>query len=87
MKYTPITDKTLVLITDSQELDAILADLGVTQAADFITGALVGLNAAVDGEIDAIYLTESSKPWTLGADWERPAYYADEIPDELDLQD
>ena len=35
-----------------------------------------------------VWLTESSKPWSLGnAEWQRPAYYADEIPDELDLQD
>ncbi len=74
---------------DSQDLAPILGDLGITQFADEITGALVDLDAAENGEItpDDVYLTESSKPWSIHADWQRPAYYADEIPDELDLQD
>ena len=77
----------LTLITDSQELAAIFAHLGITQAADEITGALVNLDAAVDGLVEAIYLSESSKPWSIYSEWERPEYYADEIPEELDLQD
>ena len=77
------------LITDSQDLEPIVADLGITQFASEITGAMVDLNAAVDGEItpDDVWLTESSKPWSVYADWERPDYYADAFEDELFLQD
>ncbi len=76
-------------VTDSQDLAAILDDLGITQFTGEITGALVNLDAAVNGEItsDDVYLTESNKPWSILAEWDRPAYYADEILEELDLQD
>ena len=76
------------LITDSQDLDPILAELGIVQFADEITGALVDLNQALefDGPPD-IWLTESTKPWSIQADWERPAYFSDAIEDELFLQD
>ena len=78
-----------MLIIDIQELKPILADLGITQFTDEITGAFVDMDVAIDGEItpDDIWLTESAKPWSIRADWERPEYFADEILEELDLQD
>ena len=78
-----------MLIIDIQELDAILADLGITQFAYEITGAFVDMDVAVDGEVTPgdVWLTESSNPWSIYAEWQRPKYFADDIPEELDLQD
>lgn len=76
------------LITDSQELDPILAELEITQFADEITGALVDLDQALEFEgAPDIWLTEFPHPWHRNANWERPGYYSNAIEDELFLQD
>ncbi len=76
------------LITDSQELDPILAELGITQFADEITGALIDLDQALQFKYQPdIWLTESVQPWSTNADYERPGYYADASEEELFLQD
>ncbi len=79
----------LTLITDSQDLKPILDNLGITQAADEITGVLVELDKAVNSQVYAsdIYLTEASKPWSQFAEWELPGYYVDASEEELFLQD
>lgn len=77
------------LITDSQEIAAICEHLGIHDFADEITGVLVDLDKAVNGEIteNDVRLTDSSKPWSIHAHWERPSYFEDYVPEELDLQE
>ena len=85
MKWSELPKHIYTLISDSQELDCILAYLGIVEFADEVTAALV---AVKDGDYEAVYLTEGgnfkhSAHW----DWYTPDYFADSIPEELDLQD
>ena len=79
-----LPDAIYTYVSDSQEIDCILAYLGITQVADEITGTLVTVGG---GDYTAVYLTESSKPYSIYAEWESHEYYADEVPEELDLQE
>lgn len=72
------------LVTDTLELDMICRDLRVCDFADDITGALVRIG---DGDYRDVYLTEDSKPWSVYARWCDVEYYADDIADELWLED
>lgn len=68
-------------ITDSQELDCVCAFLGITQARDQITAALVEI---VDGDYGFVYLTEGTNfKRSLHWDWKAWHYYVDEVPEEL----
>ena len=91
MKYHEIQNSDqFSLITDSQDVKAITENLGIVQFADEITGVLVDFDASIRDTLEPygdLWLTESAKPWSILALWERPDYFADEIPDELDLQD
>ena len=85
MRQSDLPENTYVLLTDSQELDCICAYLGIVQMRDDITAALVAIR---NGGYEAVYLTEGvnfkrSAHWN----WEAARYYADDIPDELDLQE
>jgi hypothetical protein len=73
-----------VLVTDSQELDCVLAFLGIVEFAEYVTGALVRLG---DGDYDSVYLTEDAKPYSRATWWNEPYFFADSAPDELELQD
>ena len=84
MKSKDLPDHIYTYITDSQELACICAYLGITEFADEITGALVSIH---EGDYDSVYLTESAKPYHVDCEWETVEYFADSIPDELDLQE
>lgn len=58
------------LITDRQELKAILEYFGIDD--DDITGALVLVG---DGDYDDVLLTEDRAPWRLLADFRPVSYY------------
>ena len=77
------------LITDSQDIKAILDNLDINAYADEITGILVDLDVAVNGEIypGDVKLTDWRSPWSIHAEFRPVEYFADDIPDELDLQD
>lgn len=73
------------LITCEGELDCICAHLGITQAREHITAAMVSVH---EGDYDYVFFTEGtdfkqSRYW----DWEPYWYYVDETPEELDLQE
>ena len=90
MRMSKGTLEVYTLFSDKEDVQAILDELGMSRFANEITGVLVDTEPFVNEvyEMSAdIYLTESDKPWDISAEWERPAYYADEIPEELDLQD
>ena len=84
MKSIDLPNDVYTFVTDSQELECITAYLGITEYADEITGALVKVG---DGDYDSVYLTDASKPWDVNCEWYDTEYFADSIPEELDLQD
>jgi hypothetical protein len=72
-------------VTDSQELDCICAYLGIHDAREHITAAMI---STCNGDYDYVYFSENtnfkqSRYW----DWEPYWYYVDETPTELELQD
>jgi hypothetical protein len=72
------------LVTEYDSLRDLLEHLGVNEAKDEITGAFVLVG---DGDYDGVYLTDSSKPWSIYARWYDLDYFADVVDEELDLQD
>jgi len=59
-----------MLLTDSQEVKAVLKNLGIKD--NDITAALIW---AEDGDYKSVYLTEDNSPWELYAEYHRPDYY------------
>ena len=85
MLWKDLPKRIYTFISDSQELECICAYLGIVEFADGVTAALV---AVKNGDYEAVYLTEGVN-FKRSADWlwHTPDYFADSIPDELDLQE
>ena len=79
MKMTQQRLDCYTLFSDKQDVSEILNELGIRRFANEITGVLVDeipfVNEIYEPSAD-IWLTESGKPWSIDADWERPGYYA-----------
>jgi hypothetical protein len=68
-----LSDEKYTLVLDSQDVSQIARDVGLpAEWISDITGAVV---AICDGDYDEIWLTESSKPYDLRAEFVTPEYY------------
>ena len=85
MKSNELPERVYMFVSDSQELDCICAFLGIVEFRDQVTAALI---APGDGDYESVYLTEGTNfKRSANWDWELPKFFADSIPEELDLQD
>ena len=71
MKASELQNERYTLILDSQDLDSLCEYFPILPRED-ITGAIV---TVVDGEYNEVYLTESSRPYELNADYNPISYY------------
>ena len=77
-------DERWVLVIEYDQVTELCEHLGISDARDEITGAFVLVG---DGDFDCVYLTDSSKPWSIYSNWYDVLYWVDETEDELFLQD
>ena len=66
MKAMHLQDEKYMLLTDSQDIDDVCSDFPELDRTA-ITGALVVLG---DGDYDEVWVTESSTPYSVYADYD-----------------
>ena len=67
-------DDRYMSLSDSQDIDFICEYYGIMKYREDITGAMVIVG---EGDYDEVWLTESSRPYSIYADYEPLDFYLD----------